>query len=171
MERIAQDPRYFTYLRDCAQRYRILIGDARLEMGLQPDARFDVMVFDAFSSDAIPLHLATREALALYLRKLAPRGVMAFHITNRHLDLAAPLGNLARDAGLVAIMERDERLTAREAELGKAPSEWVVVARQRADFGDLSRDPRWVPVPTSGRPVWTDDYSNILSALKAWNLR
>ena len=169
VERIAQDPRYFTYLRDCVQRYRIVIGDARLEMGRQPDARFDVMVFDAFSSDAIPLHLATREALVLYLRKLAPRGVMAFHISNRHLDLGAPLGNLARDVGLVALMERDQQLTAREAELGKAPSEWVVMARQRADFGDLPRDPRWMPVPTSARPVWTDDYSNILSALKIWH--
>jgi hypothetical protein len=169
VERIAQDPRYFTYLRDCVQRYRIVIGDARLEMGRQPDARFDVMVFDAFSSDAIPLHLATREALVLYLRKLAPRGVMAFHISNRHLDLGAPLGNLARDVGLVALMESDRQLSPSEVERGKSASVWVVMARQRADFGDLPRDPRWVPVPTSERPVWTDDYSNILSALKIWH--
>src|SRR5262249_22644801 len=86
--RVAEDPKYFTYLRDCVKNYRIVVGDARIEMGHQPDGEFDLMVFDAFTSDAIPIHLLTREALTLYIRKLAPHGVLAFHISNRYLDLA-----------------------------------------------------------------------------------
>ena len=164
--RIAGDPRYFTYLRDCVQRYHVVTGDARIELAREADERFDVMIFDAFSSDAIPVHLATREALGLYLRKLAPRGVLAFHISNRYLDLGPVLGDLAHDAGLSAMIEYDFKLSPAERTAGKLASLWVVMARRSEDFGDLPRDRRWTRLEASGHAVWTDDYSNIVAALK-----
>ena len=100
VERVARDPKYFTYLRDCAPQAQVVTGDARLMLASHPDASLDVLVLDAFSSDAIPVHLITREAFALYLRKLAPGGVIAVHITNRYLDLAPVVGATARGVGL-----------------------------------------------------------------------
>jgi len=166
VKRIAEDPRYFTYLKDCAPGYQVILGDARLEVARLRDRAFDLMIFDAFSSDAIPVHLVTREALTLYLQKLAPGGVLAFHISNRHLDLSAPLGNLARDASMAAFIERDTRVTPLEARDGKYPSIWVVMARRREDFGDLLLNPQWQPAPVSDRRVWTDDYSNLVSVIR-----
>jgi hypothetical protein len=122
-------------------------------------------VFDAFSSDAIPVHLITREALVLYLSRLAPRGVLAFHISNRHLDLGPVLGNLARDQGLAAVFQNEDSLTSDETANGKVASTWLVMARRPDDLGSLIGDSRWIPAPTSTRAVWTDDYSNIVSAL------
>jgi hypothetical protein len=124
------------------------------------------MVFDAFSSDAIPLHLVTREALALYLRKLGPRGVLAFHISNRFLDLEPVLANLARDRQLVAYISRDIAMGTLDIAAAKDSSVWVAMARQAADLGELTTNWKWIPAVTSTQPVWTDDYSNILSALR-----
>ena len=104
VERIAADPDYFTFLRDCAPRASIVIGDARLKLRDATDGSYDLIVFDAFSGDAIPMHLMTREALALDLRKLAPGGILAFHVSNGHLKLAPIVGALARDAGLVSLV-------------------------------------------------------------------
>jgi SAM-dependent methyltransferase len=165
--RIAENPSYFTYLRDCIQHYQVVVGDARLKMVLQPDQQFDLMLFDAFSSDAIPMHLMTREAFALYARKLAPRGVLVFHISNRYLELSPVLGDLARDAGLSGFVEYDADVTPEDLVDGKLESEWAIVARHREDFGDLIDDARWEPLDAqaAGR-VWTDDYSNILSTLR-----
>src|SRR5262249_45082582 len=104
VERVARDPRYFTYLSDCrAGRLDVVLGDARLRLREAPDHEFDLIVLDAFSSDAIPLHLLTREALHLYLDKLADHGLIAVHISNRFLDLAPVLGALARDADLACL--------------------------------------------------------------------
>ncbi|MGC4082000.1 MAG: fused MFS/spermidine synthase [Vicinamibacterales bacterium] len=105
IERLARDPEYFTYLRDCAPQATVVIGDARLELVKQPEAAFDVMVLDAFSSDAIPVHLITLEAMQLYLQKLAPHGIIAVHISNRYLDLAPVVGATARQAGLVSVVQ------------------------------------------------------------------
>ena len=125
------------------------------------------MVFDAYSSDSIPVHLITREALALYLAKLAPNGVLAFHISNRYLDLEPVLGNLAQDAGLISLVERDRKVSEAEMEAGKITSDWVVLARHASDLGALASDPRWQPL--RGQPdrrLWTDDFSSILSVLR-----
>jgi hypothetical protein len=164
--RIAQDPKYFTYLSGCVEHPEVVLGDARLELARQADQRFDVMVFDAFSSDAIPLHLVTREAMALYLRKLGPRGVLAFHISNRFLDLEPVLGNLARDSQLVAYISRDFTMSTLDVAAGKDLSVWVAMARQAADLGELTTNWKWTPVVATNQPVWSDDYSNILSALR-----
>jgi hypothetical protein len=117
----------------------------------------------------IPMHLITREALALYVRKLAPGGILAFHITNKFVRLAPTLGELASDAGLVCLMDDDSAVSPEESEEGKFASQWIVMARSRSDLGTLGADPHWAPVKAStGMRVWTDDYSNLLHIIK-WN--
>ncbi len=99
VERLARDPHIFQFLAKCGNRPRVVLGDARLTLSAAPDGSYDVLVLDAFSSDSVPMHLLTREALALYLRKLAPGGTLLFHISSRTLDLRAVIGALAADAG------------------------------------------------------------------------
>jgi len=162
--RIARDPSYFTFLQDCTPEARIILGDARLSLeSAQPQA-YDLMILDAYSSDAIPIHLITREALQLYLDKLAPGGVLVFHITNRHLDLKTVLGNLALDTHLTYLARDDLDLDPRDGNRGKMPSQWAVLARTPDDLGALANDPRWtVPALRPGTSVWTDDFNSLLS--------
>ncbi len=166
IRRISSDPRYFTYLRDCAVRPRIVIGDARLTLSREPGKRFGLLIVDAFSSDAIPVHLLTRESFHLYERVLDDHGVLFVHISNKHLDLKPVVGALAADAGLIALIqdhEPDEKL---DGDLAY-PSEWVVLARDKADVGSIATDSRWRTLPggTESR-LWTDDYSNVFSVIK-----
>src|SRR5204863_5540749 len=100
VQKIASDPQLFRYLTDCPASLRVVLGDARLSLAATRD-RYDLMIFDAYSSDAIPVHLLTREALHLYLDRLAPRGVLVFHLSNRYFDLPPVVARLAADAGLV----------------------------------------------------------------------
>ena len=164
--RLARDERYFTYLRDAPVPVRVVIGDARLSLGHEPDQAFDLLVLDAYSADSIPVHLATREALALYLRKLAPGGVLAFHISNWHLDLEPVFANLARDAGIACLVRDDTTLSPAQQESGKSPSVWLAMARTQADLGFLGGDKRWLPARTSGAAAWTDDFSSVLSVFR-----
>jgi hypothetical protein len=161
---IARDPRYFTFLRDCPPHSEVVLGDGRLTLGRVPDAHFGAIVLDAYSSDAIPVHLLTREALSLYLRKLAPGGVLVFHLSSRHLDLAPVLGGLAAGAGL----EGRVRTDAVAPEAGAAtPSRWAVLARHAADLGALPDDPRWERLPAPGAAgLWTDDYASIFAVFR-----
>ncbi|MEN6498838.1 MAG: fused MFS/spermidine synthase [Thermoguttaceae bacterium] len=163
--RIAQNPQYFTFLRDTPAQVRIVLGDARLTLADEPDGQFDLLVLDAFSSDAIPMHLLTREALALYLRKLTAEGVLALHISNRYLDLGPLVGRLAEDAGVVCRISNDVKIDPKEQQGLKNASTWVALARQDQDLGKLTAEPRWKPIDVRpGDPLWTDDYSNILAA-------
>lgn len=167
VERIARDPRYFTLLRDCAPQARVILGDARISLGREPDGTHDLIILDAFTSDAIPVHLLTREALDLYFRKLSPHGVLAFHITNRYFDLRPVLARLARDAHVVAYLRSGFDVTPAEERAGKVGSHWVVMARQPEDLGGLLQDPQWMAsLPTVKGAAWTDDYSNVLGALQ-----
>lgn len=165
---IAADTNFFTFMSGCAGgRIEVVLGDARLRLQEAPAGGFALIVLDAFSSDAIPLHLITREALQVYLSKLAPGGLLAFHISNRSMDLENVLGDLAADARLVCHAREEMDVTAQEAAEGKDASHWVVMGRQAGDLGRLVRDSRWLPV--KGRPgerVWTDDFSNIMSVLR-----
>jgi spermidine synthase len=166
VERIARTAEYFTYLRDCGEQCAVVTGDGRLSLGSAAPHSYGLIVLDAFSSDAVPMHLMTKEALALYLSKLAPGGVVAFNISNMHLSFKSVLARIAADAGLVALWQQ-EPPDAGSWESGKLPSEWFVVARDRADFGNLAEDARWkVPIAASATPLWTDDFSNILSVLR-----
>lgn len=166
VERIARNEAFFTFLHDAAAPVRVVAGDARLSLAAELEGNFDVMVMDAFSSDAIPVHLVTREALALYLRKLAPGGVLAFHISNLHLDLEPVFANLARDASLAALIRDDTYVSPADYRNGKSPSIWLVMARAPADLTLLSGDSRWSLPHTNAEPVWTDDYSSLLRAFR-----
>ena len=167
--RIARDRRYFHYLAECAPDAAIRTGDARLTLQDAAPASYDLLILDAFSSDAIPMHLITREALALYLDKLAPGGVIAWHVSNRNLDLAPIVADLAADAGVVAWVRSDQ--PSRAALAGyRSPSSWIALARRAEDLAPLLADPQWIRL--QGRPgarPWTDDFSNLLSAL-LWRL-
>jgi protein-L-isoaspartate O-methyltransferase len=165
--RIAWDRRYFTFLRDCRAPVDVVLGDARLSLAHAPPRHFDVLIVDAFSSDAIPLHLITREALQLYLDKLADDGILVLHVSNRYLDLAPVLGKLAEDAGATLRIRQDTAVTVEEFRNGKIPSSWAVMARRPQWLGKLAHDPRWKPIPARREtPLWTDDFSNILAVLK-----
>jgi hypothetical protein len=163
VERIAHDPGCFTYLRDCpAESLDIVLGDARLRLRDAPDHAYELIVLDAFSSDSLPVHLVTREAIALYRSKLAERGVLAFNLSNRYLDLDTVLGRQIQDAAWVCRVRHDTRLTPEERRAGKQPSIWGLAVATAADLGDLGDDPRWQPpAPRPGSRVWTDEYSDL----------
>jgi hypothetical protein len=167
VKRIATDPKYFNFLSQCAPESRIIMGDARLSLRGAPDGGYRLIILDAFSGDTIPIHLVTREAVRLYLKKLAPGGVLAFHISNVYLDLAPTLGNQARDAGLVSLLRDDTAVPQAELDAGKLASRWLVMARSMIDLGGLARDVQWNPAPMkAGTRVWTDDYSNLLGIIR-----
>ncbi len=170
VERIAKDTRYFTFLKDCPAKVSVVLGDARLSLANATDHSYDLIVLDAFNSDAIPIHLLTREALNLFLAKLSESGVMVFHISNRYLDLKPILGHLAHDLDLVGFVQDDMELSEAEKKVKKAPSTWAVMARRPSDLSQLAADHRWKPLSSSpkSRP-WTDDFSNIVSVFK-WTL-
>ena len=164
--RLAWNTRYFHYLSECAEGDEIVYGDARLSLNAVPDGHFDVLIQDAFSSDAIPVHLLTREALALYLRKLRPGGVIAAHVTNKYLSLSPVFANLAHDAGLFGIWQ-NYVVGEEERRQGKMDSTWVLMARTSADLAHLGDDSRWLPLESDSRAgLWTDDFSNLIGVLK-----
>jgi SAM-dependent methyltransferase len=163
---IAKNPNYFTFLKHCQPQTDIVLGDARLTMAKEPNDSFDLIIVDAFSSDAIPVHLLTREALQLYLDMLAPDGVLVLHISNRYLDLEPVVANLAEDAALGGRLIGDDES---EEVAGATRSTWVVLAPTAETLGGLVKDERWSaeglePDPHVG--VWTDDFHNLLSVLK-----
>jgi hypothetical protein len=162
--RIARDRRFFTYLSGCrARSCEIILGDAKLQLKNAPRGGYGLIVLDAFSSDAIPVHLLTREALRLYRAKLAERGLIAFHISNRYIDLAPVLGALARDAGLISRVRSDLESSPDQVKDGKSASTWLVMAARTSDLGALANDPSWIePRLRADEAVWTDDYSNLV---------
>ena len=164
IERIARNPEYFTFLSDCRGDVEVMVGDGRLTLAQSPDRHYGLIVLDAFSSDAIPTHLLTREAIELYLSKLEDDGVLVFHISNRYLNLEPLIAGLGADAGLVGLTRTDTKLTALEEADGKTPSIYAVLARNRKHLGGLANHPDWTPLlDPSGAKVWTDQYTSILS--------
>ena len=164
VERIARTDSYFTFLRLCGEGCRVVLGDARLSLLRARPQQYGFMVLDAFSSDAIPIHLMTSEAMALYLSRLAPGGALAFHISNRHLALAPVLARVALNHGLVIRLQQHS--ASQTISHGPLSSEWMVMARSEADLGSLATDRRWItPAIPSSTPLWTDDFSNIVSVL------
>jgi hypothetical protein len=167
--RIASDPRFFTYLSDSPATVRIVLGDGRLKLA-EAKGSYDLIILDAFSSDAIPVHLLTREALGVYLGKLAPGGVIALHVTNRHLELLRVAAGVAEAAGLEGVTQ-SHRVSRAALDAGITPSDWVVVARDRRALGALANDPRWNELGSQrDRVVWTDQSSNVAGVLR-WRVR
>lgn len=159
----AADPKYFTYIRDCYPDIKPVLGDARLTFAKEPDGLYDIIVVDAYSSDAIPIHLATQEAMAIYKQKLAPHGVVLMHVSNRHLELSSVVVGIADANGLKSwVFSHD---SGRDGEYIFSTTV-VVSARDAADIGRLADDEKWVLTEArKDRRVWTDDYSNILGAV------
>lgn len=154
--------RHFTFLKDTRATVEAVIGDARLQLEREPAQQFDVLVVDAFSSDSIPVHLITREALAIYMRHVKENGIVAFHVTNRFLKLPPVVAELAREAGLVAIRINDE-----PEDSAFNSTEWVLVSHQI----ELLRDPAITGATSpferiAGLRAWTDDYSALFKVLK-----
>jgi hypothetical protein len=163
---IASDATKFRFLASCAPQAPIVVGDARLTLAEVAPGTFDLIVLDAFSSDTVPVHLLTREAIAGYFTRLAPGGVLLFHISNRYMDLAPIVANAAAANGLVMRVGESYPDAAGAAEY-RLPSIVAAVARQTGDFGRLETDGgMWSAQATdpTTRP-WTDDYSNVLGAL------
>jgi spermidine synthase len=168
---LAKDTRYFRFLSECAPKAPIVIGDGRLSLRAAPDAHFDLIVVDTFGSDAIPVHMITREALSLYLSKLRPGGVVMFHITNQYVDLVPVLADLAAAAGRAGLMPGSRLSLPPEDRLGQMESNWIAIARDPRDLAALQTEEGWVVLPPrSSARLWTDDYSNVLGALK-WKCR
>jgi hypothetical protein len=161
--RIAKDPEQFGFLSSCAPDAKIILGDARLTLAGQPASEFDYLLIDAFSSDTIPVHLLTREAIALYLSRLKGDGLLVIHISNRHMELQSVVSALARDAG-VAVKTRTQ--TTKPESLGDpVPSAVAVFARHPENLARYTGELGWNPPPDNNVSVWTDDYSNILGAI------
>ncbi|MBV8926730.1 MAG: fused MFS/spermidine synthase [Bradyrhizobium sp.] len=159
----AKDPKYFTYIQNCAPDLKPVIGDARLTFAREGDGTYDLIIVDAYSSDAIPIHLATQEAMQIYKSKLAPHGAVVMHVSNRHLELESVVVGIA-DANDLKSWVYDED-SGRDDEYIFA-TDVVVSAREEADVGRLASSDKWTETePTEGQRVWTDDYSNILGAV------
>ncbi len=137
---------------------------------LQKDVEFKdlgLLIIDAFSSDAIPIHMLTRQAFALYGRVLDDGGILFVHISNQHLDLRPVVAALARDAGLVALIGEHSASDSREETELDYSCDWVALARRKEDLGALTGDRRWRwLVVRAGEEPWTDDYSNVFSVIK-----
>jgi SAM-dependent methyltransferase len=160
--RLAQE--HFTFLKDCRGRCELVAGDARLSLEREPSQRFDVLVLDAFSSDAIPVHLLTREAWDIYRRHLRPDGTLAIHISNRYFDLRPVIDRLSEHAGWSAIKVAGKA----NPETGQRASEWMLVSGRRELFDApelrAAADPSLRPPRVV--PLWTDAYSNVIQVLK-----
>jgi hypothetical protein len=158
---------YFSFLKDAKASHDIVLGDARLMLNQAKDAELDMIIVDVFSSDAIPVHLLTKEALGMYLRKLKPEGVLAFHISNRYLDLQPVVAGLAAHFNLRGLAQY-HKPGAEKMKDGISPSHWVVAAREGNPLiQELAKDSRWQELKTEkAAPVWADDYSNIFRHIR-----
>jgi spermidine synthase len=165
VEHLARDERFFHFLDKCGARSRTILGDARLTLQQVPDGFYDVIVIDAFSSDSIPVHLLTREALALYHKKLAPSGVMLFHISNRYLELASVIASLATNVSAPA-----RHLHYRPADpdsSAQLETEVVAVGTVGSNLDFLDPGSGWEPMAPGPRSaLWTDQRSDIVSRIK-----
>jgi SAM-dependent methyltransferase len=174
MVRIARDPSIFTFLSRCAPQAKVVLGDARLSLAREPAGRLDLLAVDAFSSDAIPIHLLTREALQVYRRALKPDGLLLIHISNRYLDLEPVLAVAARrDGWHSAALDYSPALEEEGRNLSR--SVWVAMTRDKDTLMTLrissGEDAHlWRPlVGRPGFPGWTDDYASVLPLLEDWH--
>ncbi len=163
---IAKNPKYFTYLKHCSKNSTFKVGDARLSLTKEKDQKFDLLIMDAFSSDSVPTHLLTREAIELYFTKLKPNGILAFHITNRHLDIKKVIADHTNHFKLSALIQ--EFKPKKEVPLVIA-TDWVVMAKQAETLAPLRQSQlgNWKKLPLFfDMKPWTDDFTNIIGIWK-----
>jgi hypothetical protein len=161
VEKVARDPRFFSFLEGSKADVKVVLGDARISLKNSTD-KFDLLMLDAYSSDAVPIHLLTKEALAIYRSRMKPGGIVAFHISNKHLNLGPVVHELCRDAGLTAKRFRDLEITVEERLNRKAASDWIIAYAPGTDVIRILKSGNWRP--TEGKPgvgLWTDDFSSI----------
>ncbi len=170
--RIARDDRFFTYLRDGRAQTEMVLGDGRLQLSRAPDGEYGLIVLDAFSSDAMPVHLITREAVETYFRKLEPDGILMINLTSEYFDLLPVLDAIAADLRLRGLVWEDLVVTPRQRFEGKDTSRFAVLARDPGVLEPLWSGGGWqsFPLVPGGHPprrfLWTDDSSSVLSALR-----
>jgi len=154
----------FTYMRESGAQISVVVGDGRTSLASEPPQHFDVLVVDAFTGDAIPLHLLTCEALALYRRNLAPGGIIAYHVSNQHVDLEPAIALLAQNAGMTA----RSLTTPPHPELGEYTARWVLVTDNPTFFStpEIVDSAPSLPVFRPGLRLWTDDFSSLLPLLQ-----
>ncbi len=166
--RIASNPAYFTCLADAKGKVEVVLGDARVSLAATGE-KFDLLILDAFSSDAVPAHLLTVECMRLYLERLKPGGLIVMNVTNKHLDLEPLLAANSDALGTVCVIQHDNSMTKEDRIHGKASSSWAILARRESDLGPLRGDSRWRQARTQGSvSAWTDDYSSVLSVFRNW---
>lgn len=164
--KIARDPRLFSFLRDCPVRPRVVIGDGRRGLERAPRGGLGMVVLDAFSSDAVPVHLITRDAVELYLARLTPHGAILFNLSNRYLHLEPVIANIGGDLGLTCRIQR-HLPTRGERRRGYVPSTWAMLVRSPPDLGRVEGDRRWRSCrPDPSARTWTDDYSNPVAVIE-----
>ena len=166
---VARDRRLFTFLADARGTVHIVLGDGRRSLAhrlaVPPDDRFDVLLIDAFTSDAIPVHLLTREAVQLCVDSLAPDGVLAIHISNNYMDLKPVVSAIARDLGLHAMLGAHDA-TEEEVANGTESSSWIALAKDQVVLNDLRNRKNWTPLKPANRfPAWTDEHIDLLRIL------
>jgi len=162
--KIARDPRLFTYISACAPDLPVVLGDARLTLAASRQ-RYDLIILDAFSSDVVPVHLLTREAIESYLARIEEGGAVVLHLSNRYMELTGVVAADAAAQGLVAYFKDDDRAASVPFDY-KANASVAVLARRLADLGDLPNRPGWHAInPAPDIRIWTDDYSNVLGAI------
>ncbi len=166
IERIARNPKYFSYVTDSKANINVLLGDARLRLQDAPTGKYDLLALDAFASDAIPVHLLTVEAFRLYMRTLKPNGLLLVHVSNKYLRLAPVVGAISKECGLSCLSGADffDAGSSRWAD-GDFNSWWIVVGSKNA-LAPFQGSKFWeVMKPHPNIRPWTDDYSNVLSAM------
>ncbi len=154
---------YFYYLTGSSAKVETALGDARLVLEREKPQQFDVLAVDAFSSDAIPVHLITREAMQVYLKHIKPDGAVAFHVTNRYLNLEPVVKQLADEIGYEAVLITDDP----DDDPYLSRTDWVIVTKNRDFINDADVAKKRVPiVPIAGMRTWTDDFNNLFQILK-----
>ncbi len=154
--------KYFHYLADSRAKIETALGDARLVLEREPPQQFDILAIDAFSSDAIPVHLITREALKIYLKHIKPDGAVVFHVSNRYLELAPIVKLLADEVGMEAVLINDKAKVPYQAN-----SDWVIVTKNREFLEDPEVDKKRTKInKIPGLLPWSDDFNNLFIILK-----
>ena len=165
--RLSSDPRHFAYTTRCARGpVDYVIGDARLTLAQQPREAFDLLLIDAFSSDAVPTHLLTVQAVRGYLGHLKPDGLMILHLSNRNLDLNGPAQAVAQAAGGCAMIQHFHPKPGEDLAGWPSAEDAVIISRSPAALAMFAVDKRWMPVDPGGVRPWTDDYVNLIGALE-----
>lgn len=163
--KVAQDPKFFRFLPDCAKASKVTIGDGRLVVEDAPDRHFDHLIIDAYSSDSVPVHMMTTEAIELFMSKVKDGGMLVMHLTNRHMDLKGVVAANADQLGLHMVAGSFNPQNSVETANMATRSIVAVLVRDPKDFGALLKDDRWQKVSPEGLTPWTDGYSNVLQAM------